>query len=46
VVVDQFHAVRLANPAVDQVRRRTQQATLWHRGPRRDPLYRIHKLLL
>jgi hypothetical protein len=28
VVVDHFHAIRLANLVVDQVRRRTQQATL------------------
>jgi transposase len=41
VVVDHFHAIRLANTAVDQVRRRTQQATLGHRGRKRDPLYRI-----
>jgi transposase len=46
VVVDHFHAVRLANLVVDQVRRRTQQATLGHRGRKRDPLYRIRKLLL
>jgi transposase len=46
VVVDHFHAVRLANTVVDQVRRRTQQATLGHRGLKRDPLYRIRKLLL
>src|SRR6266545_2983876 len=45
VVVDHFHAVRLANAVVDQVRRRTQQATLGHRGRKRDPLYRIRKLL-
>jgi hypothetical protein len=32
VVVDHFHAIRLANTVVDQVRRRTQQATLGHRG--------------
>jgi transposase len=31
VVVDHFHAIRLANTVVDQVRRRTQQATLGHR---------------
>jgi transposase len=31
---------------VDQVRRRTQQATLGHRGCKPDPLYRIRKLLL
>jgi transposase len=46
VVVDRFHAVRLANAVVDQVRRRTQQALLGHRGRKRDPLYRIRKLLL
>jgi transposase len=46
VVVDHFHAIRLANAVVDQVRRRTQQATLGHRGRRHDPLYRIRKLLL
>jgi transposase len=46
MVVDHFHAVRLANTVVDQVRRRTQQATLEHRGRKRDPLYRIRKLLL
>jgi Transposase len=44
VVVD--HAIRLANVVVDQVRRRVQQATLGHRGRKRDPLYRIRKLLL
>jgi transposase len=42
VVVDHFHA----NTVVDQVRRRTQQATLGHRGRKGDPLYRIRKLLL
>jgi transposase len=46
VVVDHFHAIRLANMVVDQVRRRTQQVTLGHRGRKRDPLYRIRKLLL
>ena len=46
VVVDHFHAIRLANTAVDQVRWRVQQATLGHRGRKRDPLYRIRKLLL
>jgi transposase len=46
VVVDHFHAIRLANLVVDRVRRRTQQATLGHRGRKRDPLYRIRKLLL
>jgi transposase len=46
VVVDHFHAIRLANTVVDQTRRRTQQATLGHRGRKPDPLYRIRKLLL
>jgi transposase len=31
---------------VDQVRCRTQQTTLGHRGRKQDPLYRIRKLLL
>jgi transposase len=46
VVVDHFHAVRLANAVVDRVRRRVQQATHGHRGRKPDPLYRIRKLLL
>jgi transposase len=46
VVVDHFHAIRLANAVVDQARRRTQQTILGHRGRRHDPLYRIRKLLL
>jgi transposase len=46
VVVDHFHAIRLANTVVDQTRRRVQQATLGHRGRKHDPLYRIRKLLL
>ena len=46
VVVDHFHAIRLANTVVDQVRRRTQQTILGHRGRKPDPLYRIRKLLL
>ena len=46
VVVDHFHAVRLANAVVDEARRPAQQATLGHRGRKPDPLYRIRKLLL
>jgi len=46
VVVDHFYAIKLANAVADQVRRRTQQAALGHRGRKRDPLYRIRKLLL
>jgi transposase len=45
-VADPFHVVRLANRCVDQVRRRVQNETLGHRGRKRDPLYRIRKLLL
>jgi transposase len=46
LVVDHFHAVRLANQALDEVRRRTQQSTLGHRGRKHDPLYRIRRRLL
>ena len=46
VVVDHFHAIKLANTVVDQTRRRVQQATLGHRGRKRDPLYGIRKLLV
>ncbi len=46
VVVDHFHAVRLANKAIDDVRRRTQNDTLGHRGRKGDPLYGIRRLLL
>jgi transposase len=45
-VADPFHVVRIANRCVDQVRRRVQNETLGHRGRKRDPLYRIRKLLL
>jgi transposase len=38
--------VRLANRCLDQVRRRVQNQTLGHRGRKRDPLYRIRKLLV
>lgn len=46
LVLDRFHVVRLANQAVDDVRRRTQQETLGHRGRSGDPLYGIRRLLL
>lgn len=45
-VADPFHVVRLANRRLDQVRRRVQNQTLGHRGRKRDPLYRIRKLML
>lgn len=46
VVVDPFHAVRLANVAIDDVRRRVQNDTLAHRGRKGDPLYGIRRLLV
>lgn len=46
LVIDHFHAVRLANQAVDEVRRRVQHDTLGHRGRAGDPLYGIRRLLL
>lgn len=45
-VADPFHVVRLANRCLDQVRRRVQNHTTGHRGRKRDPLYRIRKLML
>jgi Transposase len=38
--------VRVANRCLDKVRRRVQNQTLGHRGRKRDPLYKIRKLLL
>jgi transposase len=46
IVVDHFHAIRLANATIDDVRRRVQNETLGHRGRRDDPLYRIRRRLL
>ncbi len=45
-VADPFHVVRAGNRCLDKVRRRVQKETLGHRGRKRDPLYRIRKLLL
>ena len=45
-VADPFHVVRLANTALDEVRRRVQNQTLGHRGHKDDPLYRARKLLV
>ncbi len=44
-VLDAFHVVKLASTAMDEVRRRVQQATLGRRGHRDDPLYRSRRLL-
>ena len=46
VAADPFHIVRLANRALDDCRRRTQNDTLGHRGRKGDPLYGARKLLL
>jgi transposase len=46
LVADPFHIAALANRAVDEVRRRVQQATLSHRGRKNDPLYRIRRVLV
>jgi transposase len=46
LVVDPFHAVRLANVAIDDVRRRVHQDTCGHRGRKGDPLNGIRRLLL
>jgi transposase len=45
-VVDPFHVVKLANLALDTVRRRVQVQALGHRGRKDDPLYRARRLLL
>lgn len=45
VVVDAFHVVKLGTSAVDDVRRRVQQAIHGHRGRTGDPLYGIRHLL-
>jgi transposase len=46
VVLDAFHAIRLAQDAIDRVRRRVQQDTHGHRGRKGDPLYGIRRVLL
>jgi transposase len=44
-VMDPFHVVRLAGAALDQCRRRVQQATCGHRGRKGDPLYAARRTL-
>jgi transposase len=44
-VADPFHVCKLANQKLDECRRRTQNATLGHRGRKVDPLYRCRRLL-
>ena len=44
-VMDPFHVVRLAGDALDQCRRRVQQATCGHRGCKGDPRYAARRTL-
>jgi transposase len=44
-VLDAFHVTRLGLHALDQVRRRVQQATLAQRGHKGDPLYEARRVL-
>jgi transposase len=44
-VMDPFHVVRLAGEALDQCRRRVQQAIHGHRGHKGDPLYAARRTL-
>ena len=44
-VMDPFHVVRLAGDALDQCRRRVQQAIHGHRGRTGDPLYAARRTL-
>ena len=44
-VMDPFHVIRLAGDALDQCRRRVQQAIHGHRGRKSDPLYAARRTL-
>src|SRR3954453_15836791 len=44
-VMDPFHVVRLAGQALDECRRRVQQAIHGHRGRAGDPLYNARRML-
>jgi transposase len=44
--VDTHLAIKLANTAIDDVRRRVQQDLLGHRGRKGDPLYRGRRVFL
>ena len=45
-VVDHFHITKLANQAIDDVRRRVQNREHGHRGQKHDPLFRVRRVLL
>ena len=40
------HAIKLANAAIDDIRRRVQHQQLSHRGRKCDPLYRARRVFL
>jgi transposase len=42
-VADPSHVVKLAHTALDECRRRVQNETLGHHGPRDDPLWRARR---
>jgi transposase len=44
-VMDPFHVTRLAGEALDECRRRVQQAICGHRGRKGDPLYSAQRTL-
>ena len=44
-VMDPFHVARLAGDALDECRRRVQQAIHGHRGRKEDPLYAARRTL-
>ncbi|MCP4959002.1 MAG: ISL3 family transposase [Actinomycetia bacterium] len=46
LVVDHFHAIKLANKAIDDTRQGVQQTTTGHRGRKADPLYGARRLFL
>jgi transposase len=45
LVADPFHVIKHANAKLDECRRRVQNDTLCHRGRRRDPLFKVRRLL-
>ena len=44
-ILDAFHVVKLGIEALDETRRRVQNATTGHRGRKDNPLYTIRRLL-
>ncbi len=46
LVVDHWHAIKLACTAIDDIRRRVQHVTLGRRGHKSDPLYRGRRVFL